>query len=121
MRTKRFVSQNTYFNAKNVCRVIKHNLKQFVHLSALGIEEAKESKYAASKLHGENEIKKIFNNYVILKPSLVYSVDDKFSTMLMTMLKFLPFFQFTTTERQYFIQFLLLIFQKLQKKRFQMK
>ena len=70
----------------------KHNLKQFVHLSALGIEEAKESKYAASKLHGENEIKKIFNNYVILKPSLVYSVDDKFSTMLMTMLKFLPFF-----------------------------
>lgn len=70
----------------------KHNLKQFIHLSALGIEEAVESKYASSKLNGENEIKKIFNKYVILRPSLVYSVDDKFTTMLMSMLKLFPLF-----------------------------
>ena len=70
----------------------KHNLKQFIHLSALGVDEAAESKYASSKFNGENEIKKIFNKYVILRPSLVYSVDDKFTTMLMSMLKLLPIF-----------------------------
>ncbi len=70
----------------------KHNLKQFIHLSALGVDEAAESKYASSKFNGENEIKKIFNKYVILRPSLVYSVDDKFTTMLMSMLKLFPLF-----------------------------
>ena len=70
----------------------KNNIKQFIHLSALGIEDATESKYALSKLNGENEIKKILDNYVILKPSIVYSVDDKFSTMLMTILKYSPLF-----------------------------
>ena len=70
----------------------EYKLKQFIHLSALGIEEASESKYASSKLNGENEVKKIFNNHVILKPSLVYSVDDKFTTMLMSMLKLMPLF-----------------------------
>ena len=70
----------------------ENNLKQFIHLSALGIEAAQKSKYASSKINGENEIKKIFKNYVILKPSLVYSVDDKFTTMLMSALKLLPVF-----------------------------
>ena len=70
----------------------ENNLKQFIQLSALGIEDALDSKYAASKLNGENEIKKIFNKYVILKPSIVYSVDDKFTTMLMSMLKLFPIF-----------------------------
>ena len=70
----------------------ENNLKQFIQLSALGIEDALDSKYATSKLNGENEIKKILNNYVILKPSIIYSVDDKFSTMLMSMLKLFPIF-----------------------------
>ncbi len=68
----------------------ENNLKQFVHISALGIEEASESKYASSKLNGEKEVKKIFNDYVILKPSIVYSVDDKFTTLFFTILKLLP-------------------------------
>jgi len=69
-----------------------NNLKQFVHLSALGIENALNSKYAQSKFNGENKIKKTFSNFVILKPSIIYSVDDNFSTMLMRMLKYLPLF-----------------------------
>ena len=70
----------------------EYKLKQFIHISALGIEQAMESKYALSKINGENEIKKKIDNYVILKPSLVYSVDDKFTTMLMSMLKLMPLF-----------------------------
>ncbi len=70
----------------------KNNLKQLIHLSALGVDEAIGSKYALSKFEGEKEIKAIFSNYVILKPSIVYSVDDKFTTLLMSILKLSPIF-----------------------------
>ena len=68
----------------------KNSLKQFIHLSALGIETATDSLYAMSKLDGEKNIKKNFENSVILKPSIVYSVDDNFTTNLMRLLNFLP-------------------------------
>ena len=69
---------------------LKNSLKQFIHLSALGIETATDSLYAMSKLDGEKNIKKNFENFVILKPSIVYSVDDNFTTNLMRLLNFLP-------------------------------
>ena len=68
-----------------------NSLKQFIHISALGIELAKDSKYAMSKLDGEKYVKQNFNNAVILKPSIVYSVDDNFTTNFMKLLSFLPF------------------------------
>jgi len=70
----------------------EYNLKHFIHLSALGINEAKDSKYALSKLEGENNILKNFPLATILRPSIVYSVDDNFTTNFMTMLNRLPFF-----------------------------
>ncbi len=66
------------------------NINKFIHLSALGIENAKDSKYAISKLEGEKKVIKNFNNYFILKPSIVYSVDDKFTTSFMSLLSNLP-------------------------------
>ena len=70
----------------------EYNLKSFIHLSALGINTAVDSNYAKSKLEGE---KKILNNFplaTILRPSIVYSVDDNFTTTFMTLLNRLPFF-----------------------------
>ena len=69
----------------------KNSLKQFIHISALGIELAKDSKYAMSKLNGEKYVKQNFSNSVILKPSIVYSVDDNFTTNFMSLLNFFPF------------------------------
>ncbi len=66
------------------------NLEKFIHLSALGIEDATDSKYALSKLDGEKRIKQNFEKSIIIKPSIVYSVDDKFSTKFMTLLNILP-------------------------------
>ena len=66
------------------------NIEKFIHISSLGIEESKESKYAISKLEGENKIKKNFARAVILKPSIVYSVDDNFTTNFMSLLNRLP-------------------------------
>ena len=65
-------------------------LEKFIHLSALGIEKAKDSKYAESKLEGEKRIKKNFSKSIIIKPSIVYSVDDKFTTKFMSLLSILP-------------------------------
>ena len=38
----------------------KHEIDKFIHLSALGIENAIDSKYAVSKLKGETAVKKNF-------------------------------------------------------------
>ena len=70
----------------------KKKLKQFIHISALGIEKAKDSNYALSKLAGEKNIFNNFSKSTILRPSLVYSVDDNFTTNMMSLLSILPFF-----------------------------
>ena len=70
----------------------QNHLKHLIHLSALGINEATDSDYAKSKLEGEKEILKNFPLSTILRPSVVYSVDDNFTTSFMTLLDRLPLF-----------------------------
>ena len=67
-----------------ICK--EYNVQQFIQLSALGIDDALDSNYAKSKLEGEKNIKNNFNNATILRPSVVYSVDDNFTTSFMTLL-----------------------------------
>ena len=89
---------NTFYNIHTLFPSIlsklsrEYRLKNFIHLSALGINEAIDSKYAISKLEGEKEIIKNFPLATILRPSVVYSVDDNFTTNFMTLLSRLPFF-----------------------------
>jgi len=73
-----------------LCR--KYNIEHFVHISALGINEAKDSKYAISKLEGEKNILNNFTRSTILRPSVVFSNSDNFSTQFMTLLTRLPIF-----------------------------
>ena len=70
----------------------EYKVQQFIHLSALGINDAIDSRYAKSKLEGEINIQKNFPLATILRPSVVYSVDDNFTTNFMTLLGKLPFF-----------------------------
>ena len=70
----------------------EYKVQQFIHLSALGINNATDSEYAKSKLEGELNIQKNFPLATILRPSVVYSVDDNFTTNFMTLLSRLPFF-----------------------------
>ncbi len=70
----------------------EYKVQQFIHVSALGINSAIDSKYAKSKLEGEENIHKNFPLATILRPSVVYSVDDNFTTNFMTLLSSLPFF-----------------------------
>ena len=70
----------------------EYNLEHFIHLSALGVDKAIDSNYAKSKLEGEKEILKNFPLSTILRPSIVYSSSDNFSTSMMTLLNRLPVF-----------------------------
>ena len=70
----------------------EYKVQQFIHLSALGINSALDSEYALSKLEGEANIQKNFPIATVLRPSVVYSVDDNFTTNFMTLLGRLPFF-----------------------------
>ena len=70
----------------------EYNLNKFIHLSALGINQAEDSEYAKTKLNGELNILKNFPKANILRPSIVYSVDDNFTTNFMTLLSSLPVF-----------------------------
>ena len=89
---------NTFYNIHTLFPSIlsklskEYKLKNFIHISALGINEATDSEYARSKLEGEKEIIKNFPLATILRPSVVYSVDDNFTTNFMTLLNRLPFF-----------------------------
>ena len=89
---------NTFYNIHTLFPSLlsklskEFKLKNFIHLSALGINEATDSDYAKSKLNGENEIFKNFPLATILRPSIVYSVDDNFTTNFMTLLNNLPIF-----------------------------
>ncbi len=73
-----------------ICK--EFNLDQFIHISALGLEKVHDSKYALSKVEGVKKIKNNFAKSVIIKPSIVYSVDDNFTTRFMGLMSILPLF-----------------------------
>ena len=89
---------NTFYNIHTLFPSLlaklskEFKLKNFIHLSALGINDAKDSIYANSKLEGEKNILNNFPLATILRPSIVYSVDDNFTTNLMSLLNKLPIF-----------------------------
>jgi len=89
---KSFYNIHTLFPSLLAKLAKQYKLKNFIHLSALGINEAKDSNYAKSKLDGEKNILNNFPLSTILRPSIVYSVDDNFSTNFMTLLNRLPIF-----------------------------
>jgi uncharacterized protein YbjT (DUF2867 family) len=89
---------NTFYNIHTLFPSLlsklakEYKLKNFIHLSALGINKAIDSKYAKSKLEGEKNILNNFPLSTILRPSIVYSINDNFTTNFMTLLNRLPVF-----------------------------
>ena len=90
--------RNTFYNIHALLPSLlsklaqEYKLNNFIHVSALGLIDAEDSNYAKSKLEGEKNILSNFPSATILKPSIVYSVDDNFTTNFMSLLSKLPFF-----------------------------
>lgn len=69
----------------------KAGVKQLVHVSALGIEQAPASRYARSKREGEKAVQAAFPNAVILRPGVIFGPEDGFFNMFACLFRFLPF------------------------------
>lgn len=65
--------------AQNVAQAAaKAGVKHLVHMSALGAKADSESKYFRTKAEGEAAVRAAFPSATIVRPSLVFGVDDKF-------------------------------------------
>ncbi len=86
--------ENIHTNFPNLVSKLcnQYKTEQFIHISALGIEKASDSKYAQSKINGEKKIRENFPRVTIVKPSLIFSVSDSLTTKFMKLLTFLPIF-----------------------------
>lgn len=87
--------RRTFFNThtllpEEIARACKkQDVDHFVHISALGVDQAK-SKYAKSKLAGEKAIQKAFDKVTILRPSIVFGPGDSFFNMFAGMAQLVP-------------------------------
>ena len=90
-KNSRFEDVHSKF-PQRLSQICKQKKVKFLHLSALGLNKAQDSKYASSKILGEKNIREILPEATIIKPSLVYSVDDSFTTKFMSILSIIPFF-----------------------------
>lgn len=86
--------ENIHTNFPNLISKLcnQYKTEQFIHVSALGIEKATDSKYARSKINGEKKIKENYSRATIVKPSLIFSVSDSLTTRFMKLLTLLPIF-----------------------------
>lgn len=65
-------------------------VRRFVHISALGADNASPSAYARSKAEGETRVRGAFPEAVILRPSVVFGPEDNFFNQFAAMAKYSP-------------------------------
>ena len=66
------------------------NVSRFVHISALGSENGT-SKYAKTKLDGEQAVLANYAGATILRPSVIFGEDDSFFNMFAELSRYVPF------------------------------
>lgn len=65
-------------------------VKGFVHLSAIGADQASETRYGKAKAAGEDAVLAAFPSATILRPSIVFGKDDDFLNMFGSMIETVP-------------------------------
>jgi uncharacterized protein YbjT (DUF2867 family) len=77
--------------AANIAKAAsKAGVKSLVQVSALGADKASSSEYARTKAQGEDAVKAAFPKAVILRPSVVFGVEDNFFNMFASLAGFSP-------------------------------
>ena len=78
--------------SSNIAKACAQNkVDSLIHISALGLYDGKHSKYAKSKLEAEKNIKKLFKNTIILRPSVIFGPEDNFTNKFARMASLSPF------------------------------
>ena len=64
--------------------------KRLVHVSALGVDKKVRSHYAISKMEGERGVRRLFPKAVIIRPSVVFGLEDEFINNLARLAVYSP-------------------------------
>ncbi len=79
------------FGARAIARAARDaGVANFVHVSALGADEASPSAYARSKAAGEAAVLEAVPGAVIMRPSIVYGPEDQFFNRFATIARLAP-------------------------------
>ena len=73
----------------NLCKE-NENIKNLVHISALGVKENHKSFYMSSKLQGEKILIENFKSTVILRPSIIFGPSDNFFNKFASVASYSP-------------------------------
>lgn len=78
--------------AETIAKLARESgVSAFIQVSALGVERAaKTSRYAATKLNGEQAVRAAFPEATILRPSIIFGPGDGFFHRFAVMARFLP-------------------------------
>jgi len=89
-RKQKFTQVHAHFPhlLSRLCK--EFNVKNLIHISALGVKENHVSQYMQSKLQGEKNIRETFQSSVILRPSVIFGPEDKFFNTFASLAQFLP-------------------------------
>lgn len=68
----------------------EHRIDNVVHVSAIGANEASSSDYARTKGEGERMVAEHVPGAVILRPSIIFGIEDDFFNRFATMARFSP-------------------------------
>mgnify|MGYP001260380947 FL=1 len=85
--------KNIHILAPKILAIAAKNagVKNFIQISNIGADKNSISKSLKSRRHGELEIKKVYPNSTIVRPSLIFGENDAFFYRFEKMSKFLPF------------------------------
>ena len=65
-------------------------VKRLIHISAIGADASSQSLYAQSKAQGEASVREHFEHAVILRPSIIFGVEDQFFNRFAAMARISP-------------------------------
>jgi uncharacterized protein YbjT (DUF2867 family) len=77
--------------AARIARVAKRaGVKRFVHLSGIGADAASPSPYIRNRGEGEAAVQAAFPGAVVVRPAVMFALDDAFLTTILGLLRTLP-------------------------------
>jgi uncharacterized protein YbjT (DUF2867 family) len=79
----------------------EEGVRKFVQISAIGADPDSDSEYARTKAEGERAVMEAFHSAVILRPSIMFGVEDEFFNRFASMARLLPFLPVVGPETRF--------------------
>ena len=91
-----------HIGAKTVAEASKAaGVETLVHMSAIGADKDSDSDYARSKALGEEAVLKEFPSAVIIRPSIIFGLEDDFFNRFGTLARMAPFLPLVGGDTKY--------------------